>query len=408
MSTTRLHAARQFWVVVHRWAGLTTALFLAVAGLTGCALAWEDDLEALTAPQLLLAAPNGHAMRDVVGLRDAALARHPGMAVDFMPLTVAPGHALRLRTSWADAKAAPDWDELFIDPYTGAELGHRRWGDITQGTVNLLPMLYRLHYTLLAGSYGEWVMGVVALVWTLDCFVGFYLTLPPRKAPTAPRGPGWRARWMPAWKVRWGTNAHKVSFDLHRAGGLWVWPVLLVFALSSVSLALPQVYGPLARAAGGTDERAMLAKARAPAPDAPPAMNASAARDRGQALAGAQRVNQGTAWLWHIPSAGLYVYGFSTSHDVGDDVAGARVAFDDRSGALRYASLPQTAPAADRFTNWIVALHMANVFGWPWRVFETVIGVAVTALSITGVLIWMKKRTARLFRLRREARQLPV
>jgi len=408
MSTPRLHAARQFWVVVHRWAGLTTALFLAVAGLTGCALAWADDLEALSAPQLLLAAPNGHAMRDVVDLRDAALARHPGMEVDFMPLTVAPGHALRLRTSWSAPAVAPDWDELFIDPYTGAELGHRRWGDITQGTVNLLPMVYRLHYSLLAGRYGEWIMGVVALVWTLDCFVGFYLTLPPRKAPTAPRGPGWRARWTPAWKVRWGKTVHKVSFDLHRAGGLWVWPVLLVFALSSVSLALPQVYGPLARAAGGTDERAMIAKATAPQPGAPPAMTAAAARRRGEILAGAQRVAGGTTWLWHIPGAGLYVYGFSTRHDVGDDVAGARFAFDDRSGALRYTVLPRTAPAADRFTDWIVALHMANVFGLPWRVFETVIGAMVTGLSITGVLIWMKKRTARLFRRRREARQLPV
>ncbi len=165
------HALRRFWVLVHRWAGLTTALFLAVAGLTGCALAWEDALEDLTAPQLTLALSHGRAMMDPVALRDAAIARHPGMVADFMPLTVEPGHAFRLRGSFPAAAAQPDWDELFIDPYTGAELGHRRWGDITQGSVNLLPMLYRLHYTLLAGRYGELLMGLVALVWVFDCFV---------------------------------------------------------------------------------------------------------------------------------------------------------------------------------------------------------------------------------------------
>ena len=392
---SRLNATRQFWVVVHRWAGLTTALFLAVAGLTGCALAWEDALEDLTAPHLTLAPSHGRQLRDPVALRDAAVARHPGMVADFMPLSIEPGHALRLRGYFPAPAVQPDWDELFIDPYTGAELGHRRWGDITQGTVNLLPMLYRLHYTLLVGSYGEWLMGVVALVWTFDCFVGFYLTLPPRRA-------NWRARWAPAWKVRRTTSAHKLSFDLHRAGGLWVWPVLLVLALSSVSLALPQVYAPLARAAGGNNEFAMMASAGAPKAGAPPAMPAAMARRRGETLAGARRIPGGTAWLWHVPSSGLYIYGYATARDVSSSVAGARLAFDDRSGALRYTIMPQTAPVADRFTDWIVALHMANVFGWPWRVFETLIGAVLTMLSITGVLIWMKKRTARLFRRRRE------
>jgi hypothetical protein len=33
---------RQFWVVAHRWAGLTLALFLAVAGFTGIFLSWID------------------------------------------------------------------------------------------------------------------------------------------------------------------------------------------------------------------------------------------------------------------------------------------------------------------------------------------------------------------------------
>ena len=27
--------------------------------------------------------------------------------------------------------------------------------------------------------WGVWLMGVVALVWTVDCFSGLYLTLPP-------------------------------------------------------------------------------------------------------------------------------------------------------------------------------------------------------------------------------------
>lgn len=49
---TGMPAARQFWVIFHRWAGLTIALFLAVAGFTGIFLAWKDQLEAMIAPEL--------------------------------------------------------------------------------------------------------------------------------------------------------------------------------------------------------------------------------------------------------------------------------------------------------------------------------------------------------------------
>jgi uncharacterized iron-regulated membrane protein len=53
-------------------------------------------------------------------------------------------------------------------------------------------------------------MGIASLVWMLDCFVGFYLTLPVRVAAKKPapkvtvKGKGWWARWRPSWAVRWG------------------------------------------------------------------------------------------------------------------------------------------------------------------------------------------------------------
>ncbi|WP_325052205.1 PepSY domain-containing protein [Sinorhizobium meliloti] len=41
---------------------------------------------------------------------------------------------------------------------------------------------------------------------------------------------------------------HKFSFDLHRAGGLWVWAMLFVLAWSSVSFNLKEVYNPVTKA----------------------------------------------------------------------------------------------------------------------------------------------------------------
>lgn len=46
-------------------------------------------------------------------------------------------------------------------------------------------------------------------------------------------------------------------------------------------------------------------------------------------------------------------------------------------------------------TRWIVDLHMARVWGLPFRIFVCVMGVVVTALSITGIVIWWRKRRGR-------------
>jgi uncharacterized iron-regulated membrane protein len=412
---------RQFWVMLHRWAGLTLVLFLTVAGFTGIFLAWLDELELATAPELHLAAPpyTGAKPMDPLDLRRQVLARHPGAEVDFLPLTLEPGRSFKMHVHWHDPKTggsmanAPDWDELFLDPYTGRELGHRAWGNIDQGMKNLMPFLYRLHYSLAVDGWGQLAFGIAALIWTIDCFVGFYLTLPVRirrKMAAAPAGhsQGWWPRWRPAWMVRWGASAYKLNFDLHRAGGLWVWPLLLVFAWSSVALNLPQVYVPVMQQFGAKDPRALFVDMQLKAPREHPAMGFEAALARGEELARTESAKAGLTirpdgerYLWHAPTIGAYIYSFTSSADISNHGAGTRLVFDSDTGALRAFDAPSGQHGADTFGNWIVALHMAKVFGTPYRVFVSVIGIMVTMLSVTGIVIWMKKRAGRISRTRR-------
>lgn len=398
---------RATWVVVHRWAGLTLALFLAVAGLTGSLLPWIEELEAATAPEL-------HNSRwigtpDPLRVREEVLARYPGAALDFLPLSVEPGKALRLHLHWLDPKTGlerehgpgvPEWDDLFLNPVTGEEQGRREWGNIGQGTKNLMPFLYRLHYSLALGTIGTLAFGLAALIWTVDCFVGFYLTLPP-KTPKPARTPLFD-RWRPSWRVRWNSSPYKLNFDLHRAGGLWLWPLLLVFAWSSVSFNLPQAYVPVMQALGAVDARAVLVESALPAPRTAPALDFRKATRRGEELAEIEAMKQGLVpldegerWIWHIPTSGLYVYGFTTAADIGHHGGGTRVAFDSNTGELRAVDWPSGVNGVNTFGNWLTALHMAQVFGLPYRIFVSALGIAVTMLSVTGVVIWLKKRSAR-------------
>jgi uncharacterized iron-regulated membrane protein len=249
------------------------AFFLVVAGLTGSLLAFYHELDAWLNPHLYtVRALPGQTVLDPYALRARAEALVPQGRVDevsFAPRAPDAAFETRVKPRIDPATGRPyelEFDRLFLDPYTGALLGKRLWGEVSLAPENLMPFLYTLHFRLaLPGSIGTWLFGIAALIWTLDCFVGFYLTLPRRKSPSVPlfqrgkkipiekdatvipplkkggRG-GFLARWKPAWQVK----RSRVNYDLHRAAGLWTWAMLFVFAWSAVYFNLgDQVYRPV-------------------------------------------------------------------------------------------------------------------------------------------------------------------
>ncbi|WP_017666988.1 PepSY-associated TM helix domain-containing protein [Sandarakinorhabdus sp. AAP62] len=363
-------------LVLHRWAGLSMALFLIIAGLTGAALAWREPLEALLAPGFHTA-PGVGAPLDPLLLRERAEAR-TGLPVDFLPLVVEPGKAIVLGVDGAD------FDEIALDPVTGTELGRRQWGDISEGRINLMPFLYRLHYSVAAGDAGATLMGIVALVWTLDCFVGLALTLP--------RG---RQRWWPRWRKAWQISAAsqpRLVYDSHRASGLWLWPILLGFAWSSVGFNLPQAFSPLMTAAVGP--------AIAP-PTRPPItgpVDWAAARAQGQAALARMAAREGISaaraeWLRLNRDDGQWIIGFRSSRDLATAYPGGRL-YLDSAGRELAVRLPTGQSRRQTLESWLYGLHMGGVLGPLWRAALVPIGLGIAALSFAGVLIWWRKRRA--------------
>jgi uncharacterized iron-regulated membrane protein len=282
-------------------------------------------------------------------------------------------------------------------------LAERKWGEISQGSINLLPFLYRLHFSLALEKTGRLILGVLALLWTVDCFIGAYLTFPSRQRRSSVRlqskGNSWVKRWWRAWQVRWQGGAAKVNFDLHRAGGLWLWAMLLVFAWSSVAFNLRDVYypvmGSLFAKQGFGEDIPRLAQ-----PLLPPGLDANAALTTGRTLM--QQLSQANqfaihheAKLYYDAGKGTYTYIVNSSRDVSEKSANTAVMFNANSGERLAIYLPTVAAAGDTITQWLLALHTAKVWGLPMQIFVSVMGVGVLGLSATGVLIWLKKRHAR-------------
>ena len=421
---------RAFWTLIHRYAGLIIAGFLFISGVTGAIISWDHELDDLLNPHLMEAKNVGTAQSSMTLVKQIE-ARYPQIRVSFVPLHAEEGESLSFgiaaRIDPTNQKLfEPGFNQIFIDPVSGTELGKREWGavwPITKET--LVSFLYRLHYTLHIPEmwgidhWGLWLMGGVAMIWMFDSFVGFYLTLPKRRRNAAlpsddiaddrpvPVGKSWWQRWQPAWKVRWNGGSNKLNFDLHRAFSLWTWLLLFILAFTAFSLNLySEIFYPLMKTVSQVTPTPF--DARTPADKHRPIEPRVAYADIVQRAS-----DEAHHRKWVEPAGSIFysqefgIYGVSF-FKIGDDhgaggVGPAVLYYDGLDGKLLGDRQPWKGTAADIFVQAQFPLHSGRILGLPGRILISFMGIVVAMLSVTGVVIWWRKRVSRVVTARRRA-----
>ncbi|BAN25747.1 PepSY-associated TM helix domain-containing protein [Caballeronia insecticola] len=387
---------RPILVRLHRWLGVATALFLFVSGLTGAIIAWDHEIDALLNPSFF------HARTDAPALPPLELARRveaadPRVEVTYLPLGVEPGHTAQLmvmpRTDPA-TKAPYDvaYNQIAVDPATGHVQAQRMWGAVSLARIGLMPFLYKLHYTLhlpIVGGFdvGTWLIGIVGIMWLFDSGIALVLSFPSVKA------------WRKSFAFRVKRGGYALTFDLHRSGGVWIWGLLLVMALTSISMNLADpvmrpVVSLFSKLTPSFTENADLV--RAGPPGQPPATReqilAAAARDaRRENLSGPMGA------LYYAPMFQAYGVGFfAPGREHGDvGLGNAWLYYNGHTGALAGSSIPGRGSAGDIFMQAQFPLHSGRIAGVAGRILVSAVGVAVAMLSATGLIIWFRKRAAR-------------
>jgi uncharacterized iron-regulated membrane protein len=392
-------------LLLHRYVGLALVVFLVVAALTGSLLAFNAELDAALNPELYRAEPPTPGAEPLTPLAlEEALARKlpEGQRVEGLPLAHEEGRAVTFFSSPSSPRAPASDDTWFVNPYDGSVLGSRTWGDISQGRRNLVPFVYRLHYSLALGDVGVTLFGIAALLWTFDCFVGAYLTFPgTSRKERSVSARSWLRRWSTAWLVR-GGKLFSWLFTFHRASGLWIWGVLLVFAWSAVGLNLKQVYNPVMGSLFGLDLEPYEKLAEFEPPRAHPKLDFAAALHRGRELMAEQAALRGfevrePRWLGHSRERGAYRYQVLSSLDISERYPGTSVWFDADNGELLAFDAATGQRLGNTVTSWLFHLHFGSIAigGWPYRIFVSLMGLVISGLSLTGVFIWWKKRAKR-------------
>lgn len=387
-------------VILHRWFGLGVAIFLFISGATGALISFDHELDAVLNPDLFHAHSGETVQRQIPGpeLARSIEAADPRLRIGYVMTEVEPGHTSMMSVEGTidPATGKPyelGFNQIGVDPVTGKIQAKRQWGEISLSRENLLPFLYKLHYSMhipeVSGiELGIWFMGIIAIVWVLDCFIALYLSFP-----------NWRS-WRKSFAFRWKAGGTKLTFDLHRSGGVWVWLLLLVLAITSVSMNLTdKVVRPLLSTVSTLSTDAFASRTMNP-PEKP--ILAQVTRDEVIALARAEGDKRGwkepVGGVFYASAFGLYGVGFfQPGNDHGDvGLGNAWLYFDGQNGKFVSDRVPGTGSAGDIFLQLQFPLHSGRIAGLPGRIVLSFLGVVVAMLSVTGVIIWVRKRRARL------------
>jgi uncharacterized iron-regulated membrane protein len=396
---------RQWLVRFHRWLGLATACFLFMSGLTGAIIAWDHELDSALNPSFYRAGgagKTGEAITQTPVLSPLELADRleksdPRIQVTYLPLSIEAGKTLQVGVSprqdtVSNRLPSITFNQVALDPASGTVQGRREWGAISLARLDLIPFIYKLHYTLhlpVRGGIetGVWLMGLVGMAWLLDSIIALVVAFPNLN------------KWRKSFAFRVKRGGFALTFDLHRSGGVWVWGLLMVIAFTSVSMNLgDQVVRPVVA----------LFSPLAPSPFAVASVDtktggAAPDLDRAQivplAIEAAKRagIDAPPGGLLYMPATHSFAVGFfRAGAEHGDAGLGNPwLSFDARSGKLTGAQIPGRGSAGDIFMQAQFPLHSGRIVGLTGRIVVTILGLLVAMLSATGLIIWARKRRGR-------------
>lgn len=350
---------RLYVLWMHRWAGLLVGLYVCTVSVTGAALVFRVDLQRTLYPHLFVAGVGPLADPLVVMERvSGAYPQHALSGVE-APTTRRP-------TYLAYVTRGSEFVTVLIDPVRAHVLG-----ELPEHAA--VRALQQLHFNLLAGRTGRLVNGAGAFAILILSATGLVIWWPGRQ------------RCRRALVVDVSRSGHRLTWQLHRAIGIWSVAFIALAAITGLALVFPAGFRAVvtrvsavtvtrppqsAVPAHGTARppwRTMIDRARQHVPNQPVARVVLPFGDRG---------------------AVLVQFADRSPTPAGSELTS--IYLDQYSGD-RLVATATSRTWGDAVMASMTPLHVGGVGGragrWAWFLF----GLAPTLLFITGSIAWWQR-----------------
>jgi uncharacterized iron-regulated membrane protein len=377
---------------LHLWLGLASGLVVVIVSLTGCLYVFQRELfEAAHHNVLHIAAPPATAQalpysevwqraQQALGAQQPVMFanayRAPDRAWSFMTYKGTPGKPYFggqvevLRTA-------------YVNPYTGQVTG------IIDNKYEFFQLVKSVHWDLLMGDAGRWIVGYSTLIFVLMLVSGLVLWWPKNKAARKQR-----------FQVKWDASPKRLNYDLHNTVGFYVTLVALVIALTGLTWSFDWVRNGLTYLATGHTEAAGHGrKAGKPGskkdpaqPTASPAELATATRALDAAVRDAwQRQPLAASLSASLPTGTQEPLRLRTNESTQTRYQSNQLTYDARTGTFQKAELYREKPAGELLVRMVYDIHVGAVLGWPTKILAFLASLVCASLPITGFLIWWNR-----------------
>ena len=409
---------------IHLWLGLGTGLLIVFVCLTGCVLAFEQELEHAWHPARYVVPPATTPRLALVQLAEAVKAAKPKAKISSFkvyadptrtveislagggkggkeggadrigqehgpderraarqPLASAgPARLSRAGQPGADKGAGPGKGgkgkgdggglRVFVNPYTAALTGELNPRD------NFFKTVEMLHRGLVAGPVGKLVMGVSASVFLFILGTGLVLWWPTARKVLRPR-----------LTVKWGSSWKRLNHDFHISLGFYASVFLFIMALTGVGMSFDWVGAGINKLTHSPLKRPEPPASAAPAVagTAPFAADAVLALARQQA----PDAETYTVQLPKEPTGSIRVAILrpgAVTENATDDVY-----LDQYSGRILSSQAYAQRPVGQRIRGLFKPVHTGAIFGLPTKILALVIGLLGATFPITGTIMWWNR-----------------
>ena len=355
-------ALRRLLFQLHMWIGLILGLLLALLGLSGSVLVYDDAIADFLAP-----VPQAVAKGEVLPLDKIVEAARgvAGQGAMQISLPREPGDAISVRVTQsarrnAEGSVPPAATQIFIDPISGAVLGSRK-----AQLPPILALAHQLHGNFLMGRDGRVFVGWLGVAMLILGATGLVLWWPKR------------GQWKYAFFVRRTAKGLRFHRELHAATGIWIFVVFMAVSFSGVVLAFPNLMQSGPRPTFNLRE----------GPEIAPGSGARLGADAALALA-KKALPDATPSGITIPTRPDRVI---IVNMLAHDAVGAAVYVDPWRGEVAGRRDP-----SESFVAWQRPVHQGFGLGPVWRALVFLSGFVPTLFVVTGVIMWAKKRKRRL------------
>ncbi|MEK6479674.1 PepSY-associated TM helix domain-containing protein [Catalinimonas sp. 4WD22] len=361
---------------IHLWLGIASGLVVFIVAITGCLIAFEDEIKSVTRSFRNIDIPSdGKTILPPTQLTSIAKA---ALETSDEPKGFVYNEQGKTTSVWFWGFEPEHFYTVHVNPYTGDVV------EITNEETDFFHIMIHGHYYLwLPPNIGQPVVAYSTLIFAFMLISGLILWWPKNKKVRKQR-----------FTIKWDAKWRRVNYDLHNVMGFYIFSVGLVLAFTGMVMGMQWFANTVHVAMGGDGDGVYTM----PPSDTTASLTNEemAGVDQLWTKLAQQKPANGILYIG-LPQGKEGAYYTYINHDADSYHQVDYKHYDqytleplDTTGP--YEGKYEDADLADTVLRMNYDIHRGAILGLPGKIIAFIASIIIASMPVTGVMIWWGRR----------------